>query len=207
MFNTVAWHAVSQQCEKDEKDEKDEKSGTRKPRSHELRRSILEPSRQVKERKGGRAVAIEPWDPFRVLRSMRKAMDHLFRDSWGRPLEPRLPDWGDSPVDVAEKEYAFVVRATIPGVRPEGIPEDIPANVREDRLTLRAESQNVQRRKDERYDMRERYSAAFYRALTLPSPVNTDQVDARYDQGMLSRPRLLARLLCGALDESTERIK
>ena len=152
-------------------------------------------------------MAIEPWDPFRDLRSMRKAMDHLFRDSWGRPLDPRLPDWGDSPVDVAEKEYAFVVRATIPGVRPEGIPEDIPANVREDRLTLRAESQNVQRRKDERYDMRERYSAAFYRALTLPSPVNTDQVDARYDRACC-HVRAYLRVICAApWTNQRERIK
>jgi HSP20 family protein len=125
---------------------------------------------------------MERWDPFRDLRSMREAMDRLFRDSWGRPLDSRLPDWGDIPVDVAEKNNEFVVRATIPGVRP----EDIQVSVQGDRLTLRAESQSEQERKDERYLVRERYTTSFYRALTLPSPVNTDQADARYDQGVLT---------------------
>lgn len=128
-------------------------------------------------------MAIERWDPFRDMRSMREAMDRLFRDSWGRPLDSRLPDSaGDIPVDVAEKENEFVVRATIPGVRP----EDIQVNVQGDRLTLRAENHNEQERKDERYIVRERYATSFYRALTLPSPVNTDQADARYDQGVLT---------------------
>ena len=128
-------------------------------------------------------MAIERWDPFRDRRSMREAMDLLFRDSWGRPLDSRLPDWAaDIPVDVAEKENAFVVRATIPGVRP----EDIQVNVQGERLTLRAESQNEQERKDERYVVRERYATSFYRTLTLPSPVNTDQADASYDQGVLT---------------------
>ena len=125
---------------------------------------------------------MERWDPFRDLRSMREAMDRLFRDSWGCPLDSRLPDWGDIPVAVAEVGNEFVVRATIPGVRP----EDIQVIVQGDRLTLRAESKNEQERKDERYVVRERYDTSFYRTLTLPSPVNTDQADARYDQGVLT---------------------
>jgi HSP20 family protein len=128
-------------------------------------------------------VAIERWDPFREMRSMREAMDRLFRESWGRPFDSRLPDWaGDIPVDVAEKENEFVVRATIPGVRP----EDIQVNVQGDRLTLRAEGQGEQERKDEHYVIRERYATSYYRTLTLPSPVNTDQADASYDQGVLT---------------------
>jgi HSP20 family protein len=123
-------------------------------------------------------VAIERWDPFRDLPSMREAMDRLLRDLWGRPRDSRLPDGGDLPVDVAEKDNAFVVRATIPGVRP----EDIQANVRGDRLTLWAESHNEQERKDERCVIRERYATSFYRALTLSSPVNTDQADVRKEQ-------------------------
>jgi len=62
---------------------------------------------------------------------MRKAMDRLLRDAWGRPLDSRLPDWGDFPMDVAEKDNAFIVRATIPGVRL----EDVQVNVQGDRLT------------------------------------------------------------------------
>jgi HSP20 family protein len=65
-------------------------------------------------------------------------------------------------------------------------PEDIQVNVQGDRLTLRAEGQSEQERKDERYVVRERYATSFYRTLMLPSPVNTDQADASYDQGVLT---------------------
>jgi HSP20 family protein len=93
---------------------------------------------------------------------MREAMDRLFRESWRRPFDSPLPDWaGDIPVDVAEKANEFVVRATIPGVRP----EDIRFAVQGERLTLRAESQGEQERKDERRVMRERYAASHYLAL------------------------------------------
>jgi len=128
-------------------------------------------------------MAIERWDPFRDMRSMREAMDRLFRESWGRPFDSRLPDWaGDIPIDVAEKGNDFVVRATIPGVRP----EDIQINVQGDRLTLRAENQSEQERTDERYVVRERSATSYYRTLTLPSPVNSDQADARYEHGVLT---------------------
>jgi hypothetical protein len=64
-------------------------------------------------------------------------------------------------VDVAMKDNDFVVRATMPGVRP----EDMQANVQGDRLTLQAESQNEQERKDEQCVVRERYATVFYRVL------------------------------------------
>jgi HSP20 family protein len=113
---------------------------------------------------------------------MREAMDRRLHDSWGSPFDSHLPDWGDIPVDGAEKENAFVVWATIPGVRP----EDIQVNVQGDRLILRAESQGEQERKNVHYLVRERYATSFFRALTLPSPANTDQADARYNQGVLT---------------------
>ena len=54
-----------------------------------------------------------------------------------------------------------------------------------DRLTLRAESNNEQERKDERYVVRERYDTSFYRTLHSPR-LSNHQADARYDQGVLT---------------------
>ena len=128
-------------------------------------------------------MAPERWDPFHELRSMRETMDRLFRESLARPMNSLLSEWaGSIPVDVAETETSFVVRATIPGVRP----EDIQINVQGDRLTLRAESQSEQEHRDEHYLMRERHVAAFYRALRLPAPATSEQADAHYEQGGLT---------------------
>jgi len=51
---------------------------------------------------------------------------------------------------------------------------------------LQAESQGAQGHTDEHFLVCERFATSFYRALTLPSAVNTDQADARYDQGVLT---------------------
>ena len=128
-------------------------------------------------------MAIERWDPFRDMRSMREAMDRFLQETAARPMSSLLSDWaGSIPVDVSETEAGFVVRATMPGVRP----EDIQINVQGDRLTLRAQSQSEQERQGENYLVRERHAAAFYRVLTLPAPVSSEQADAHYEQGVLT---------------------
>ena len=128
-------------------------------------------------------MAIERWDPFRELRSMREAMERFFQESWERPLSSFFVDWaGSIPVDASETDTNFVVRATIPGVRP----EDIQINVQGDRLMLRAESQSEQEHQVESYLVRERKAAAYYRALTLPAPVRDQQADVHYEHGVLT---------------------
>jgi HSP20 family protein len=126
-------------------------------------------------------MAIERWDPFHELRSMRESMDRLLQEGWERRPGARLFE-GMSPVDVAETDTTFVVRATIPGMRP----EDIHVDAQGDRLTIRAEHQSAQDREDERYVVRERHMATFYRTLTLPAPVTSDRAEAHYAQGVLT---------------------
>lgn len=128
-------------------------------------------------------MAKERWDPFRELRSLREAADRFFQEPWARPMSSLLSDWAASIlVDVSETDTGFVVRATIPGVRP----EDIQFKVEGERLTLHAERQAEQERQEKYYLVRERQSAAFYRALTLPAPVRSEQADAHYEWGVLT---------------------
>jgi HSP20 family protein len=128
-------------------------------------------------------MAIERWDPFRDMHSMRDAMERFWQETVGRPMSSVFSEWvGSIPVDVSETDSGFVVRATMPGVRP----EDIQISVHGDRLTLQAERQSEQERQGEHVLVRERHAATFYRTLTLPAPVSSDQADAKYEQGVLT---------------------
>jgi HSP20 family protein len=63
------------------------------------------------------------WEPRREMTSLRDAMDRLFEDAF---IQPGwfAPVWGAAemlPVDVYETDEQVVVKATVPGVKPDEI--------------------------------------------------------------------------------------
>ena len=81
-------------------------------------------------------MAIESWNPFQEAISLREAMNSLLQDSFVRPggtpggVRPR-----PLPLDVAETDHDFVVKASLPGVKP----DDVQITVHGDTLTIQAE--------------------------------------------------------------------
>ena len=121
-------------------------------------------------------MAIERWDPFREAISLREAMNSLLQESFVRPGGPAA-----LPLDVSETEDEYVVKASLPGVRP----EDVQITVQGDTLTIRGETK-AEEEKGERWHLRERRFGAFERSVTLSSPVHSDKAEARYDDGVLT---------------------
>src|ERR1700730_18631641 len=73
------------------------------------------------------------YDPFREALSLRRAMDHLFEQSFVNPgAMPGLPSLM-APMDVCETKNGFEVDVALPGVRP----EDIELIVDQNTLTIR----------------------------------------------------------------------
>ena len=72
----------------------------------------------------------------------------------------------------------FVVRAELPGMDPE---KDIQLDVTEDTLTIRGERR--EEHKDKQHH--EFHYGSFYRAVTLPHGVKTDDIKASYTDGVL----------------------
>jgi HSP20 family protein len=122
------------------------------------------------------------WEPFREMISLREAMDSLFENAL---IEPRRPgqsgDWG-IPLDVTENEDSFVVKASIPGANP----EDLEVTVIGDVLSVKGEIKSEAEKENERYHVRERRYGSFSRSVTLPAPVEADQVQADYQNGILT---------------------
>ena len=128
-------------------------------------------------------MAIERWDPFREAISLRDAMNSLLQESFVRP-GAALPDGGPAtlPLDVAEGEDEFVVKASLPGVKP----EDVQITVHGDTLTIRGESKTEGEKKGEHWHIRERRFGAFQRSVSLSTPVNSDKAQAHYEHGVLT---------------------
>ena len=67
-------------------------------------------------------MALERWDPFREAVSLRDAMNALFQDSFVRPSGSTAQGGGVTlPLDISENPNEFVVKASLPGVKPEDV--------------------------------------------------------------------------------------
>ena len=128
-------------------------------------------------------MAIQRWEPFREMISLREAVNSLLQDSFVRPgiME------GDGnavmlPLDITENENEFVVKASLPGVRP----EDVQITARGDTLTIRGEMKAEEEKKDDRYHLRKRRIGQFQRTVVLPTPINADGAQAQFENGVLT---------------------
>lgn len=129
-------------------------------------------------------MAIDRWDPFGEMMSLREAMNRLFEESFVRPSLTATSGWGrmDLPIDLRETDDQFILEAAMPGVRP----EDIDVSVQGNQLRIQGEVRKEEERKGERYHYRERHAGRFQRMITLPSSINPDQVSCELRNGVLT---------------------
>lgn len=69
------------------------------------------------------------WDPFSEMTSLRQAMDQLVENSVIRPGSGQGGGGLGIPVDVLEQGDTLVVKASLPGVKPEDVNVSIQHNV------------------------------------------------------------------------------
>src|SRR5919202_6189348 len=131
-------------------------------------------------------MGLDRWDPFREMLSLREAMDrflHLQQGGLTRPgqlLSSMRPD--AIPLDVVERDDAFLVKAAIPGVKP----EDVEVVVQGERLTIRAQTRGDEERHADNWLMREHRTGSLQRTVTLPASVSSENAEARIENGVLS---------------------
>ena len=122
------------------------------------------------------------WEPFRELITLREAMDRLFDEAFTRPLG-LLEGWGSLPlVDMYQTDNEVVVKATLPGVKP----EDLHITVTGDVLTIKGEVKGEEEVKNATYHLRERRYGTFARSIPLPVPVVADKAKAEFENGILT---------------------
>lgn len=122
------------------------------------------------------------WDPFAEVVSLRDAMDSLLRESFVRPLASAVGGAAGVPLDVRETNDAFIVEASLPGVRP----DQVQLQVKGDQLQISGDvSEEHEETRQGQWLMRERRQGHFQRSLTLPTPVQSDQARASFEHGVL----------------------
>lgn len=123
------------------------------------------------------------WEPFREMMSLRNAMDRLFEGSFVRPSRvwPEL-ERGELTVDMYQTANDVVVKATLPGVKP----EEVDISITGDILTIKGEHKGEQEIKQEDYFYKERRYGAFSRSLQIPAQVKSDKAEAVFENGVLT---------------------
>ena len=123
-------------------------------------------------------MVMQRWDPFRGLRRIDTPANRFWR---GFGVGDELAG-GVLPVDVVQEDDDVVVRASLPGVKP----EDIEVTIEEGRLTIKAEGKAEHEEGHGSYLIRERRAGRFHRALRLPDSLETDKAETRYEDGVLT---------------------
>ena len=119
------------------------------------------------------------WDPFGD-----RAIGRFFDESIVRPgfgwMAPVSA--ANLAIDMYETKDDVMVRAALPGVKP----EQVEVTITGDALTIRGESKEENEVKEENYVRKERRYGSFSRCVTLPSGVKADKAEATFENGVLT---------------------
>src|SRR5215211_7509916 len=124
--------------------------------------------------------------PFRGFWDMQSQMNRMFNEmlgnlgrSPGLQLEG-LSEWAPA-VDATAKDGDLVIRAELPGVKPEDVDIALHGNV----LSISGERKAEQEEERGGYYIRERRYGSFSRSFTLPQGTDESKVRARFENGVL----------------------
>jgi HSP20 family protein len=128
-------------------------------------------------------MVVTRWDPFRELTTLQNRVNSIFQD-YGRPSEDELTTTGNfvPAVDVYEDEHKIVLKLEIPGVSQ----DDVDIRLENNTLTVRGERKFEKEEKEENFHRIERRYGSFSRSFTLPNSVDTENIRANYEQGVLN---------------------
>jgi len=122
------------------------------------------------------------WDPFRDLNALQHRMNRLFEEQYGGGREESLTTGAFvPPVDIYEDEHSIQLKLEVPGIDE----KDLDIKVENNTLTVTGERKFEKEEKEENFHRVERRYGSFSRSFTLPNTVETDNIQADYDQGVL----------------------
>ena len=118
--------------------------------------------------------------PFGELERMRRQLDRLFEDS-AAPYQHAQA--GVFPLtNLTEDKDNYYVRAELPGVKSDELDIQITAN----NLAISGERKIAAEDGSARYHRREREAGTFSRMIGLPGEVDSNKVDAKLENGILT---------------------
>ena len=126
---------------------------------------------------------ITRWDPFREFVTLQDRMNRLFRDYRGAEGEDESLTTTNfaPPVNVYEDEHNVTLKFEVPGIDE----KDIDVRIENNMLTVHGERKFEKEEKEENFRRVESQYGSFTRSFTLPTTVDTENIHADYDKGVL----------------------
>ncbi len=108
--------------------------------------------------------------------SRRRTLDEIMRD-YDQDYSAELT----FPIDVKADSDSFTITALLPGIHP----EDLDIQIVNEIVTIAGEL-HADRDEDGSYLLAERPSGKFHRVISLPTPLNANDVEANLENGVLT---------------------
>jgi HSP20 family protein len=129
------------------------------------------------------------WDAFHDLRGAQEQMNEMYKlVAQLRSQQASQSDTGASstpawapPVDISEREDAYVLTVELPGVKV----EDLEIAFQDGLLTIQGQRSLTRDSADEQFHMLERRYGLFRRSITLPLHVQAEAIEASTEDGVL----------------------
>jgi HSP20 family protein len=124
------------------------------------------------------------WRPFaadfgelrsRVDQELRNRVDQMFHEMTGGG-----GNWAPS-VDVIRDNGNLIMRADLPGIRP----DEVKVSVEDDVLTVSGEHREESDEEKDNYMRRERRYGSFSRSMSLPTGVKAEDIASTTEDGVL----------------------
>ncbi len=126
-------------------------------------------------------MTIARWNPNHEVLTMREAMNRLFDEAFtSNGFDMGGTRYARLPIDAYSTDESIVVTAAVPGVNP----GDVEITIEGDNLTIRGRI--VARMDDVNYIVTERFDGNFSRSLQLNVPVDVENVEATFENGILT---------------------
>lgn len=123
----------------------------------------------------------EPWSLINLLhRDIDQMAGRRFGMSGTDNDASSVADWVPA-VDIIEEKERFVLRADVPGVKP----DDIDVNMENGMLTVSGSRQDETSEETQGMRRVERVSGKFYRRFSLPDTANAEEISAKSTNGIL----------------------
>jgi len=125
-------------------------------------------------------MAIARWDPFREVQTLQNRVNSLFRDMNG-DNDPLAAASFVPPVDIYEDDKKVILKLEVPGIEE----KDLDVRMENHTLTVKGERRFEAEEKEQNFHRIERRYGSFFRAFTLPSTVDNENIKASYHNGVL----------------------
>lgn len=117
-------------------------------------------------------------NPFREMNQMQRFMDRWLGETSGRAL----PETFSPTCEVTEDKAHFYFKFDLPGLSK----DQVKVELHENQLTVTGERKEEKKEDSKRYHFSEVSYGNFMRTFTLPGNIDTEKVEAKFDNGVLN---------------------